>query len=127
MRYQLSSGAIFLALGLGLLSVSNRFEGPVLLHISRGHGVSLSDVIALLPLAVGAALIFAVFWRQRAVLSKQLKAMLAGGGAEIFCVGLGVGLVIAKGLAALEWKWLLTWAAVASPLLIALIIALRHD
>ena len=126
-RTQVIAGTIFLALGLVLLQAPNWLEGPSLLHLSRGHGVSVSDVVAVVVLAAGAALIIGPLWPHRSRLTKQLNVLLSLGGAELFCAGVALGLVLAKGLAALPWSWLLPWAVAASPLLLTLVIAWRHE
>jgi hypothetical protein len=126
MYAQLIMGALLLTLGLALLQAPNSMEGPSLLHLSPGRGVSVSDVLALLVLATGAAVILVPLWRHRLRLAKQLHILRSVGGAEILCVGIMIGLVLAKGLAALPWSWLLPWAVTASPLLLTLVIAWRH-
>jgi hypothetical protein len=60
---------ILLALALVLFAVPARFEGPVLVPISPGHGLTLVDVVALAPLlgtGLGLGLlvasVFGFFW-----------------------------------------------------------------
>jgi hypothetical protein len=45
------------ALALTLFVVPATLEGPVLVPISQGHGLSLVDVVALVPLLAGTALL----------------------------------------------------------------------
>ena len=52
MKWLLGCGTLF-ALALILFVVPAGLEGPVLVPISPGHGLSLVDVVALVPLLAG--------------------------------------------------------------------------
>jgi hypothetical protein len=125
MRTYLIIGILFFALSLALFQAPGWMEGPSLYHLGPGRGVSVSDVAALLPLAIGAALIGIPAWRQRPWTGEQLKRILAAGGGELFFVGLALGLILAKGLTTLQWNGLFNLLVAACPLLVALVILWR--
>jgi len=54
-----------LALALILFVVPAGLEGPVLAPISPGHGLSLVDVVALVPLLAGTGLLAGGLWQRR--------------------------------------------------------------
>ena len=56
---------ILFALALTLFVVPATLEGPVLVPIGQGHGLSLVDAVALVPLLAGAALLAGGLWRRR--------------------------------------------------------------
>ena len=56
MRWVQGCGILF-ALAFVLFAVPARFEGPVLVPLSPGHGLALIDVVALVPLLGGLALL----------------------------------------------------------------------
>jgi hypothetical protein len=122
MRTYLIIGILFFALSLALFQAPGWMEGPSLYHLGPGRGVSVSDVAALLPLAIGAALIGIPVWRQQPWTGEQLKRILAAGGGELFCLGLAAGLILAKGLTALQWHGLFNLMVAAGPLLIVPVI-----
>jgi|GEM_PF-1778165 len=106
---QLLLGAIFLSLGLALASVPNQVEGPSLLHISQGHGVSASDVVALIPLVLGASLIMHGLWQTRTQLWTQLNARLRSGGIDILLIGMAIGVIMTRFTVDLPWGRLFVW------------------
>jgi hypothetical protein len=48
-----------------LFVVPAGLEGPVLVPISPGHGLSLVDVVALVPLLAGTGLLLGGLWQHR--------------------------------------------------------------
>jgi hypothetical protein len=116
--------AILLASALALFAVPARLEGPVLVPISPGHGLALLDMLALVPLMSGTALLVAGLWRRRQRLSAFLAQSpgLAGAGSSI--AGLVLGLLLAS-VFPFFWWWaigagLLTATLVAAALLAAM-------
>src|SRR5688572_18628186 len=63
-----------LAAGIAVLTVPSRFEGAVLVAISPGHGLTVLDVVGLVPLLAGTGLLLGGLWRRRG----RLGAALAG-------------------------------------------------
>jgi hypothetical protein len=117
MRWLLGSGAL-LAVALALFAVPARLEGPVLVAISAGHGLALVDVVALMPLLGGTALLFGGLWRRRERLDAVLDRRPWLARAGTFGGGVGLGLLVASVFAAFWW-----WAVGAGLLTAALLAA----
>jgi hypothetical protein len=117
MRWLLGSWAL-LAVALALFAVPARLEGPVLVPISAGHGLALVDVVALVPLLGGTALLFGGLWRRRQRLDAVLDRRPWLARAGIFGGGVGLGLLLASVFAAFWW-----WAVGAGLLTAALLAA----
>ena len=64
MKWLLGCGTLC-ALALILFVVPAGLEGPVLVPISPGHGLSLVDVVALVPLLAGTGLLLGGLWQRR--------------------------------------------------------------
>lgn len=63
-RAQVLTSALLVAAGAGLwLAANTPYEGPVLVVLSREHGLTLGDLVALPPLAL-AGLLVAIALRQ---------------------------------------------------------------
>jgi hypothetical protein len=117
MRWLRACGILF-ALAFVLFAVPARFEGPVLVAISPGHGLALVDVAAVVPLLGGLALLLGGLWQRRDRLDTALtrRPWLARTGA--FGAGLGLGLLVASVFAFFWW-----WAVGAGLLTVALLAA----
>ena len=80
MKWLLGCGILF-ALALTLFVVPATLEGPVLVPISQGHGLSLVDAVALVPLLAATALLAGGLWRRRQASGRRSgSAALAGQG-----------------------------------------------
>jgi hypothetical protein len=121
MRWLRGCGSLF-ALALVLFVVPARFEGPVLVPISPGHGLTLVDVVALVPLLGGVALLFGGLWQRRERLDATLtrRPWLARAGA--FGAGLGLGLLVAS-VFAFFWWWAIGAGLLTATLLAAAVVA----
>jgi hypothetical protein len=117
MRWLRGCGILF-ALAFLLFAVPGRFEGPVLIPISPGHGLALVDVVALVPLLGGLALLLGGLWQRRERLDAALtrRSWLARAGA--FGAGFGLGLLIASVFVFFWW-----WALGAGLLTVMLVTA----
>jgi hypothetical protein len=115
MRWLLGCGTL-LAVALALFAVPARLEGPVLVPISPGHGLALVDVLALVPLLGGVALLFGGLWQRRERLDATLNRTPWLARAGMFGVGVGLGLLVASVFA---WFW--WWAVGAGLLTVALL------
>jgi hypothetical protein len=117
MRWLLGCGILF-AVAFVLFVVPARFEGPVLVPISPGHGLSLLDVVALVPLLGGVILLVVGLWRRRERLDAALdrRAWLARVG--VFVAGLGLGLLVAS-VFTFFWWWAIGAALFSAMLLTA--------
>ena len=121
MKWLLGCGFLF-ALALTLFVVPATLEGPVLVPISQGHGLSLVDAVALVPLLAGTALLAGGLWRRRQALDAALgrRPWLARSGA--FVAGLGLGLLVAS-VYAFFWWWAIGAALLTATLLAAALVA----
>jgi hypothetical protein len=123
MRWLLGCGILF-ALALALFVVPASAEGPVLVVVSAGHGLSLVDVAALVPLLAGTTLLAGGLWRRRQGLDAALsrRPWLARAGAVV--AGLGLGLLVAS-VFAFFWWWAIGAALLTTTLLTAALVAAR--
>lgn len=80
MRWLLRCGILF-ALASVLFVVPASAEGPALITVSAGHGLSLVDMAALVPLLTGTGLLAGGLWQRRQGLDAELsRTPLAGEG-----------------------------------------------
>jgi hypothetical protein len=121
MRWLHGCGILF-ALAFALFAVPAQFEGPVLVPISPGHGLALIDVVALVPLLGGLALLVGGLWQRRERLEAALtrRPWVARMGA--FGVGLGLGLLIAS-VFVFFWWWAIGAGLLTAMLLAAAVVA----
>lgn len=113
-------GAICLALGLALVFPPKFLEGPSLLSLSRGHGITVSDLVALVPLMIGVKFILQVLWRLRPQLHRRLTGLWVAGGTEIFLAGIAAGILLDSAFNKLDWKGsaMILWSVVAAALIV---------
>jgi hypothetical protein len=125
MRWLLGCGTLF-TLALLLFVVPATLEGPVLVPISPGHGLSLVDSVALVPLLAGTALLAGGLWRRRQPLDAALtrRPWLTRAGAAV--AGLGLGLLLAS-VFTFFWWWAIGAALLSATLLSAAVVAARTD
>jgi hypothetical protein len=121
-RWLVAAGAL-LVVGAALLAVPDRLEGPVLVAISAGHGLSLLDLLGLVPLLGAASLLFAGLWRRRRRLRAAAVRRPGRAAAGVFAAGVGLGLIVAS-VWSFFWWWaigagLFTAAVVAAALVAA--------
>jgi hypothetical protein len=123
MRWLAGCGTLF-ALALALFVVPASLEGPVLVPISEGHGLSRVDAAALVPLLAGTALLAAGLWRRRQALdaARTRRPWLAG--AAVFTAGLGLGLLLAS-VFSFFWWWAIGAALLSATVLAAAVVAAR--
>ena len=108
--------AILFAFAFVLFAVPARFEGPVLVPISPGHGLALIDVVALVPLLGGLALLVGGLWQRRERLDAALTRRPWAARMGAFGVGLGLGLLIASvAILAVFVVWELRYSAPLVP------------
>ena len=121
MRWLLGCGILF-ALAMVLFVVPAGLDGPVLVPISPGHGLSLVDVVALVPLLAGTGLLAGGLWQRRQELDAALtrRPWLAIVGALV--AGLGLGLLVAS-VFAFFWWWAIGAGLLSATLLAAAVVA----
>ncbi len=103
------------ALALVLFALPARFEGPVLVPISPGHGLSLVDMAAVVPLIVAQVVLATSLVRRRAVLEGVIRQRPWPTAAVLVTVGLGLGLLFASVFPFFWW-----WAVGAALVTVAL-------
>jgi hypothetical protein len=121
MRWLYGCGILF-ALAFVLFAVPARFEGPVLVPISQGHGLALVDVVALVPLLGGLALLASGLWRRRQRLDAELARRPWAARAGAFGAGLGLGLLIAS-VFVFFWWWAIGAGLLTATLAAAAVVA----
>ena len=121
-------GAVMLALGLALVFPPKRIKGPSLIHLGDGHGITISDLVALVPLTVAVVLIGLVLSNLRGQLRKRASTLLSAGGAEIFLFGLSAGILLNGAVITLDWRSgeFLTWVGIAGLLGATMLYSLRR-
>jgi len=126
MRWTLSF-VLLLVLSLIVLAMPARFEGPILVTITSRHGVTLSDVVGFVPLAVGWSAWLVGIWRRRRRVEAAIGASPRAAIISAFVGGIGVGLVIASARAS-SW-WLAIGAALLSSVALGAvpIVSRRHQ
>ena len=111
-----------LALGLAVLALPARVEGPVVVPISPGHALSVVDLLGALPLTVGALWLEVGLWRRRAALARWASGRPGAATAIWFGAGLGLGLLLASAFSRFFWWWAIgamLFAVAAGALLVA--------
>jgi hypothetical protein len=121
MRWLHGCGSLF-ALAFVLFAIPARFEGPVLVPISPGHGLALVDVVALVPLLGGLALLLGGLWQRRERLDAALTRRPWAARTGAFGVGLGLGLLIAS-VFVFFWWWAIGAGLVTVMLVAAAVVA----
>jgi hypothetical protein len=121
MKWLLGCGTLF-ALALILFVVPAGLEGPVLVPISPGHGLSLVDVVALVPLLAGTGLLVGGLWQRRQRLDVALTRRPWAARVGAFVAGLGLGLLVAS-VFAFFWWWAIGAALLTATLLAATLVA----
>jgi len=114
--------AILFALAFVLFAVPARLEGPLLVPISPGHGLTLIDVVALVPLLGGLALLVGGLWQRRERLDAALTRRPWAARMGAFAVGLGLGLLIAS-VFVFFWWWAIGAGLLTAMLLTAAVVA----
>ena len=125
MRWLLGCGLLFAA-ALALFVVPAGLEGPVLVPISPGHGLSLLDSMALVPLLGGTILLFAGLWRRRKRLDAALNHRTWLARVGVFGAGLGLGLLLAS-VFPFFWWWAIGATLFAATVLAAALLAAARE
>jgi hypothetical protein len=94
MKWLLGCGTLFV-LALILFVVPARLEGPVLVPISPGRGLSLVEV-ALVPSLAGTGLLAGGLWQRRQRLDAALTRRPWSARVGAFVAGLGLDLLVAS-------------------------------
>ncbi len=104
-------------IALVLFAVPSRFEGPVLVPVSPGHGLSLVDLAAVVPLVAASAFLAVFLVRKRAVLECAIRRRPWMAAAVLFGGGFGLGLLFASVFPFFWW-----WAVGATLFTVSLVL-----
>jgi len=104
-------------IALVLFAVPSRFEGPVLIPISPGHGLSLVDLAAVVPLIAGLTALGVFLMRRRAVLECTIGLRPWAAATVLLSAGIGLGLLFASVFPFFWW-----WAVGATLVTLALVL-----
>ena len=107
-----------LVLALVLFALPARFEGPVIIPISPGHGLSLVDLAAVVPLLVAQAMVATALVQSRDQLQSTIRRTPWAATAVVFTGGAGLGLLLASVFPFFWW-----WAIGAALLTVTLAVA----
>jgi len=94
-----------LALSILIFALPENWEGPYLLNISEGEGLSLIDTIALIPLLISVGWIQKGLWSRRIYLFNKITIYPGSASLLIFFIGLGLGLLIASAFNNFYYWW----------------------
>ena len=99
-------GPVFLlSLSILIFAIPGQWEGPYLLTIGDGQGLSLLDTIALVPLLISAGWIQKGLWGRRIYLFNKITMYPGSASLLIFFIGLGLGLLIASAFNNFYYWW----------------------
>lgn len=118
-------GLVFVAIGAAL-SLPAEQSGRVLFIPVHGHGLHVTDVIGLVPFALGLALIAAALLARRSAISNAARArplVLAG---VVLAFGLGAGFLGPEIAPSLPW-WAAAVALLSGALVAIVAIATKNE
>lgn len=98
-------GTVSMAIGILGLSIPQTIEGPILVLISEGHGLTLLDLFALIPLILGTSIFELGLWKNRASISEYIQEHPRVTSSMLFGAGFGMGLLIASAFSTFWWWW----------------------
>ena len=96
---------VLVAIGVSILALPARFEGPRLVEIAEGHAVSVVDAAGIVPLVAGSAWLHSGVWVRRRRLEEWVKRHPGRAVATFSTAALGLGLLLASAFSAFFWWW----------------------
>ncbi len=84
-----------------------RFEGPLLFEIKNAYGISLVDLIAMIPLLISATWIQRGIWKRRIYLFNRVTLYPGAATLIIFSMGLGLGMLLAQAFYTFQYWWVI--------------------
>lgn len=123
MRTWFFINALLILFGMALAAIPNRFEGPSLLTISPGHGITVADMVALVPLALGMSFMMQTAWPVRRQFRAVVRIWVNRAGVEMFLLGLGIGVFATKILTEFRHGPTFIWGSVTIMLIVAFAVA----
>jgi hypothetical protein len=94
-----------LILALLLFLIPSGFKGPLLFEIEEEQGLSLVNMIALIPLLVSVTWIQRGLWKRRIYLFNRVTLYPGATTLIIFFMGLGLGMLIANAFYNFRYWW----------------------
>jgi hypothetical protein len=94
-----------LMIALLLFLIPSRFEGPLLFEIIDEHGLSITDLFAMIPLLASVTWIQRGLWKRRIYLFNRVTLYPGATTLIIFFMGLGLGMVIASAFFNFHYWW----------------------
>ena len=119
----LLTGLALVVVGLAILAAPSRWEGPVLIPISPGHGLSLLDMFGVAPILVGTGWLYFGLWQRRQRLYESIQRSPQMGGLGVLVAGTGLGLLLASSFSAFFWWWAVGAFLFGAMLIVALKLA----
>jgi hypothetical protein len=116
-------GLGFVALGIAVLAAPSHWEGPILVPISPGHGLSLLDMFGVAPILVGMGWLYVGLWQRRHRIFESIQKSPKLGGSGVFVAGLGLGLLLASSFSAFFWWYVIGAFLFSAMLILALKVA----
>lgn len=114
------TGLGFVTLGIAILAAPSRWEGPVLLPISPGHGLSVIDMFGVAPVLIGTGWLYYGLWQRRQRVFEQIRNSPYIGSLGVFAAGTGMGLLVASSFSAFFWWWAVGAVLFGTMLIVAL-------
>ncbi len=94
-----------LILALLIFLIPSSLEGPLLFEIEDEQGLSLANLIALIPLLVSVTWIQRGLWKRRIYLFNRVTLYPGATTLIIFFMGLGLGMLIANAFYNFHYWW----------------------
>ena len=96
---------MLMAIGVTILALPARVEGPRLVEVAAGHAVSAVDAVGIVPLVAGSAWLHRGLWVRRRRLEAWVKRRPGRAVATFSAAALGLGLLLASAFSAFFWWW----------------------
>ncbi|MEV1331916.1 hypothetical protein AB0J20_20340 [Micromonospora costi] len=121
-RAQVAITAVLIVAGVLILFVPAGDEGPVLVRVSEGHGLSAVDGVGAALLAIGGTWLEVLVVRRLPHLALPPRALFGLG----LLAGLGVGLLIASVFSGFFWWWAVGATALGVAILVLVPLTARR-
>lgn len=96
---------LLIVVGVALLALPQRLEGPPLVPVGVGHALSAVDLVGVLPLVAGSFWLHAGIWARRARIQEWISRAPSQAVVVFGAAGLGLGLLMASALSFFFWWW----------------------
>jgi hypothetical protein len=122
-----TASLILVGFAILLFAAPIRFEGSVLVPISPGHGLSLLDSIALIPLLTGVFWLYGGLFQRRNRLYESIRLSPGVTTLVMLLGGLGLGFLLASAFSTFWWWWALGAILFGTVTLTAVMTAARNS